>query len=164
MNQYLLNVLSSLEPSTVLEIVVFGFAIAQMLMILLTIHRERDVKELRGQVEDQRQRLIEMRAWLHGLHASQSKRAALEDKAEHEPPISLIGPQSGPQETSASKGGLAQLAKIREWEQDVVARLQSGIKGQQATMPDTASFKWFKDDPDEPCEIIEARRMISGRA
>jgi hypothetical protein len=50
-----------------------------------------------------------------------------------------------------------------EWQQEVVARLQSGLKAQQATTPAEAEFKWFKDDPNEPREIVEARQNLAAQ-
>lgn len=147
MYQDLFNVLNNLETQSTLEIAVFGFAIAQMLMILLTIRRERDVKELRAMVEDQRLRLVEIRAWLSG-RASQSKRTGSEDKSEHEPTVHVIESQSRIAESAAIKGDPTQSAKNRE--------------DQQPTMPDPAAFKWFKDDPNAPHSIVEARRMVGG--
>lgn len=48
-----------------------------------------------------------------------------------------------------------------EWQQEVAARLQSGLKAQQATTPAEAEFKWFKDDPNEPREIVDARQSLA---
>jgi hypothetical protein len=163
MYQEVLNVLNNLENQIVLEIAVFGFAIAQMLMILLTIRRERDVKELRAIVEDQRLRLVEMRAWLSGVRTSQARPAASENKSEREPTAHVIESQSRITESAPPKDDPLLLAKTREWEQDVLARIQSGVKAQQPTMPDAAAFKWFKDDPN-PSHSIPAQRMVSGSA
>ena len=45
-----------------IAIIVMGIAVVQALTILLTFRRERDVKELRELVDEQRLRLAELRA------------------------------------------------------------------------------------------------------
>src|SRR5271168_4882998 len=67
-----IGLMNNLEPASALEVAVLGMAIAQVLMIVLTIRRERDVNELRELVEEQRLRLSELRAWLAGRNASQT--------------------------------------------------------------------------------------------
>ena len=44
--------MDNLELVSILEVAVFGLAIAQMLLIILTVRRERDIKELRDLVEE----------------------------------------------------------------------------------------------------------------
>ena len=68
--------MNDLELINVLEVAVFGLALAQILTIILTFRRERDVEDLRELVEGQRLRLAELRAWLAGRSASQSRRIA----------------------------------------------------------------------------------------
>jgi translation initiation factor 2B subunit (eIF-2B alpha/beta/delta family) len=143
-----------IEFVRVFEVIVFGLAIAQMLLILLTLYRERDVRDLRDQIEEQHLRLMEMRAWLAGLRASQSKQLAPENK-----------PESGASAYDAASEELrpsstAQAAKTREWEQDVATRLQASIKTQQTETSSVNGFKWFKDDPNEPPGIAEARQIV----
>jgi hypothetical protein len=142
--------MNNLELVSVLEIAVFGLAIAQMLTILLTVRRERDVKELRELVEDQRLRLVELRAWLAGRSASQSRRTASESERDPEPTADVKASESGmpPQETRAPEDNLARSAKALEWQHEVAGRLQEG-------------FKWFKDDPNEPREIVDARQSLA---
>jgi hypothetical protein len=67
---------------------VIAIAVAQVLTILLTIGRERDIKELREVVKElrelvdqQRLRIVELRAWLAGRNAAQPSRI----KSEREP-------------------------------------------------------------------------------
>jgi len=60
--------MDNLELVSVLEVAVFGLAITQMLLIRLTVRRERDVRDLRDLVEEQRVRLtasvaISLRLW-----------------------------------------------------------------------------------------------------
>ena len=145
--------MNNVELVSVLEVAVFGFAIAQVLMILHTIRRERDVKELRALVEDQRLRFVELKAWLAGLSASQSERMASESNRDAEPTANV----------KASEAGMPPQEKTLEWQHEVAARLRSGLIDQQATMPTGDGFKWFKDDPNEPHEIVEARRIVNGK-
>jgi hypothetical protein len=160
--------MDNLELVSILEVAVFGLAIAQMLLIILTVRRERDIKELRDLVEEQRSRLGELKAWLAGRGASQSRRIASVNKSEAEP---IAGVQKAESETPlreanqprALEDELARAAKDLEWKQDVAARLQLGIKEQQTTTQPESAFKWFKDDPNEPPEMAEARRIVNGK-
>jgi len=157
--------MNSLELVSVLEVAVFGFAIAQMLMILLTIRRERDVRELRELVEDQRLHLTELRVWLAGRSTSQSTDIASESKLELEPSGNekATGPTISVREMSPPDDAPARTAEYLEWQHDVADRLRAGINAQHARMPAADGFKWFKDDPNEPPELREARRIVSGK-
>lgn len=162
--------MNNLELVNVLEVAVFGLAIAQMLMILLTIRRERDVKDLRELVEDQRLRLAELKAWLAGRSASQSRRIASESKPGAEWTANVRVSESGMplQETKQPRTPEDDAAAMKalEWQRDVAARLQSGLKPQmppteQAPKPASAGgFKWFKDEPNE--REIAARGIVAG--
>jgi len=55
-------------------IAVFLVAAAQALTMLLTLRRERDIKELRGLFDEQRLHMVELRAWLAGRNAAQLSR------------------------------------------------------------------------------------------
>jgi hypothetical protein len=164
--------MSDLELINVLEVAVFGLAIAQMLTIILTFRRERDVKDLRELLEEQRLRLAELRAWLAGRSASQSSRIASDGKPVpdwtanlkvSESGMPMLEPKPAPREHDP-----ASEARALEWQRDVAARLRSGLKSQiptteLATPTSVSGFKWFKDDPLEPPEIAEARSMIVGQ-
>jgi hypothetical protein len=164
--------MNNLDLTSVLEVAVFGLAIAQVLTILLTIRRERDIEHLRELVEEQRLRLAELRAWLAGRNASQTRRIASERKLDPEPPANVKASESEmPLETGQPRSpedDVARATKALEWEREVAARLQSGIKGQiestrRVTTPAAEDeFKWFKDDPNEPREIAEARGIVNG--
>jgi len=131
--------MNSMELTSVLEVAVFGLAIVQALTILLTVRRERDLKELREIVHEQRLRLAQIRAWLASQNASQ-KRIASERENNLEPIAEIEAP----------KPGISQ--RDLEWQREVAARQQSGIKAHipptgQAKMPaSTQHFKWFRDD------------------
>jgi hypothetical protein len=159
--------MNNLELTSVLEVAVLGMALAQVLMIILTIRRERDVNELRELVEEQRLRVAELRAWLAGRNASQSSRISSEGKPDPEWIANVKVSESGMplQETKQPRfpeDDPARAAKAQEWKHEVAARLQSGIKALQTTTPAEDVFKWFKDDPNEPPEIVEARRVVNG--
>jgi len=164
--------MSDLELINVLEVAVFGLAIAQMLTIILTFRREREVNELRELVEEQRLRLAELRAWLAGRDASQTRRIGSERKPHPEPTANVKASESGmlveePRQSRPSEDDVARRTKALEWQREIASRLQSGLKSQmppteQATKPAAeADFKWFKDEPNEPREIA-ARGIVAG--
>jgi ribosomal protein L29 len=141
-------------------------------MIILTIRRERDINELRELVEEQRLRLAELRAWLAGRNASQTRRIGSERKPHPEPTANVKASESGmpveePRQSRPSEDDVARETKALEWQREVAARLQSGLKSrmpptEQATKPAAeAGFKWFKDEPNEPREIAP-RGIVAG--
>jgi hypothetical protein len=73
-----------------LEIAVIGIAVAQALTILLTFRRERDIKELRELVDEQRLHLVELGAWLAGRNAAQLSRMKSEREPVSEPIAEII--------------------------------------------------------------------------
>ncbi len=132
--------MNNLDSTSVLEITVLGLAIAQALMIILTIRRERDVNDLRELVEQQRVRLVELRAWLAGQNAAQPRRIAPERRPRPEP-----------------------RADVREAGSEMPPPA-TGRPPRQPTAPTAEdSSKLFKDDPGEPREIVEARGRVTGR-
>jgi hypothetical protein len=162
--------MNDLELINVLEIAVFGLALAQILTIILTFRRERDVEDLRELVEEQRLRLAEVRAWLAGRSASQSSRIASEGKPDPEWTANLKVSESGMPLLETKPGRYeddpAGAARALEWQRDVAARLRAGLQSQiptteQAPPTSTTDFKWFKDDPLEPPEITEARSIVA---
>jgi hypothetical protein len=154
--------MSDLELISVLEIVVFGLAIAQVLMIVLTFRRERDVKDLRELVEDQRLRLAELGAWLAGRRSSPARRIAEDESDFERTPVKTSESGMPLQSTSIPDDDLALTVKSTEWQRDIAVSLKSSVRAPNATTPTGAAFKWFKDDPNEPPELVEARRIISG--
>ena len=170
--------MSNLELTSVLEIAVFGLAIAQALTIVLTIRREKDVKDLRELVEDQRLRLVELRAWLAGRNALQTRRIASGRETSPEPTATAKAPASGmpmqeDDQPRVTEDAAARAAKALEWEREVAGRLRAGIKAETPTQQATTAadkkrssiaedgFKWFKEDQNEPHEIVEAREIVS---
>jgi hypothetical protein len=75
-----------------ITVCVIAIAVAQVLTILLTLGRERDIKELRELVNElrelvdqQRLRIVELRAWLAGRNAAQPSRIKFESEPIREP-------------------------------------------------------------------------------
>lgn len=166
--------MNNLELTSVLEVGIFGLAIAQALTILLTIRRERDVGELRELIEEQRLRLVELRAWIAGRNASQTRQIASghEKRAEAIAPVKPAMPAQEDDQSRTTEDAATLAVKTLEWQRDVAARLQAGIQAaqtQQAEMPvdklrlrtSDDKFKWFNEDPNEPREIVEAREIVA---
>ena len=94
-----------------ITVTVIAIAVAQALTILLTLGRERDIKELRELVnelrqvvDEQRLRIVELRAWLAGRNAAQPSLSKAPEPA-------------------------AQAMKVLNWQREIVAGLQAGLKG-----------------------------------
>ena len=171
--------MNNLELINVLEVAVFGLAIAQALTIILTIRRERDVKDLRELVEDQRLRLVELRAWLAGRNALQTRRIASGLETSSEPVATTAKvPASGmptqeDNQPRVTEEAAARAAKAFQWEREVAGRLRAGIKAETPAQQATTAadkkrssiaedgFKWFKEDQNEPHEIVQAREIVS---
>jgi hypothetical protein len=167
-----------------LTVTVIAIAVAQALTILLTIGRERDIKELRElvnelreHVDEQRLRIVELRAWLAGRNAVQPSRIT----SEREPtgnsvkaPELVITPKDLPETIHPRpiEDEAAQAMKAHDWSREIVAGLRAGLKvgAPDAMQPGTAgdeaervtkAFKWFKEDAGEPREIGEAREIVA---
>jgi len=72
-----------------LTVCVIAIAVAQILTVLLTIGRERDIKklrelvsELREVVDEQRLKIVELKAWLAGRNAAQLSRIRIKSESE----------------------------------------------------------------------------------
>jgi hypothetical protein len=83
-----------------ITVTVIAIAVAQALTILLTIGRERDIKELRELVnelrelvDEQRVRIVELRSWLAGRNAAQPSRIRSEREPIREPIANNIKPE-----------------------------------------------------------------------
>ena len=102
-----------------ITLTVIAIAVAQALTILLTIGRERDIKklrelvnELREHVDEQRLRIVELRAWLAGRNAAQPK--ALEPAI-----TSKDLPET--KEPRANEDEAARAARSLNWSREIVA-------------------------------------------
>jgi len=111
-------------------ILVFCIAIAQALTILLTIRRERDVKELREFVDHQRLHNVKLTAWLAGNRSAAShrlKKPKREKSATGEPKANnnkLLGPPKSPVAPSQPRIAENEAA----WQRDILAGLRTGLK------------------------------------
>jgi hypothetical protein len=130
-----------------LEITVclIAIAVAQVLTILLTIGRERDIKalrehlnELRAHLDEQRLRIVELRAWLAGRSAAQPSRIKSESEPLSEPITSNIRapePVVIPKDLAetiqprTTVDEAAQAMKAQDWSREIVAGLRAGLKG-----------------------------------
>src|SRR5579863_431078 len=184
--------MSNLAVTDILEVAVFGLAVVQALMIVLTLRRERDVEELREIVDQQRIRLVELTAWLAGRNSSQPRRirSEREQLAEAKMGEPEASPKDSPEtvQPRITDDEAARAAKTLSWQREITARLQAGLKeGASPTAPPkpreglpredlpeqpapaedalkrtTKKFNWFRQDPDEPREIVEARKVVAG--
>ena len=123
-----------------LTVTVIAIAVAQALTILLTIGREKDIKELRElvnelreHVDEQRLRIVELRAWLAGRNAVQPSRIT----SEREPiassikaPELVITPKDLPEtiHPRPTEDEAAQAMKAHDWSREIVAGLRAGLK------------------------------------
>jgi hypothetical protein len=181
-------------------IAVFLIAVAQALTVLLTIRRERDIKELARLVDKQRLHMVELTAWLAGRNAAQPRRPKSErdpaaDSAKaSEPATAKDLPASAPTRTAEVEA--AQSMKVLNWQRHILAGLRAGLKAKEVapmepaitgapeagTTPKelsdtdtmqsnvtedepkraTKAFRWFKEDANEPHEIVSAREIVAG--
>jgi hypothetical protein len=187
---------------TVVIIAVFLVAVAQALTILLTIRRERDIKELARLVDKQRLHIVELTAWLAGRNAAQPRRP----KSEREPVSDLTADSAKASEPATAKDlpataptrtaevEAAQAMKVLNWQRHILAGLRAGLKAKGVAPPEPAitgapepgttpkessdtmqpsvtedepkraakAFRWFKEDANEPHEIVSAREIVAG--
>ena len=136
--------MNNLEITAVLELAVIAIAVAQALTILLTIRRERDVKELRELVDQQRLRIVELRAWFAGRKAVQPSRI----KSQSDPIREPTANNTNASEPAITSKDLPDAKRPSATEDEL----------KRATKP----FKWFKEDADEPREIVGAREIFAG--
>jgi hypothetical protein len=177
--------MNNLSVTEILEFAVFGLAVAQALTILLTIRRERDIDDLRELVDQQRLRLVELTAWLAGRNSAQPRQITSErETMAKKVPEVKPGDLSEAMQQRAPEDEAARAEKALNWQREIAARLQEGLKGSTLPIEDTKTpealpdhqqtstaegslqrttkaFNWFRKDPDEPREIAEARKMVA---
>jgi len=154
---------------------VIAIAVAQALTILLTIGRERDIKELRElvnelreHVDEQRLRIVELRAWLAGRNAAQPKAP--------EPAItSKELPET--KQPRANEDEAVRAAKSLNWSREIVAgQRRFGQKGDtppepaitpndNTVRPSTTEdeLEWSKADAKEASEIVASQKLAITR-
>jgi hypothetical protein len=166
--------MNDLELTNVLMVAVFGLAIAQVLTILLTNRRERDVRDLRELIEQQRLQLIELGAWIAGRAASQTRQIASRGEARAEQ-IAYAKTGKPTQEDDQPRGAedaALRAAKELEWQRDIASRLQAGLQAAQTPQAEArinksgssasdVSFRWSEVKPSEPRELVESREAVA---
>jgi hypothetical protein len=122
-----------------LTVAVVVLAIAQVLTLLLTVGRDREIKQLRELVTEQRIHIAELRAWISGrMQGAQPRRIKkLGRGPAPEPTV-----QGRPEELRADT---QQPANEPETEEDASRRM-------------TKVIRWFKEDADKAREIVAARQ------
>jgi hypothetical protein len=125
-------------------IAVFLIGVAQALTILLTIRRERDIKELAGLVDKQRLHIVELTAWLAGRNAAQPRRPKSEREPVSDPtagnpkalePATEL-PATAPTRTAEVEA--AQAMKVLNWQRHILAGLRAGLKAKEVAPPEPA--------------------------
>jgi type II secretory pathway component PulM len=130
-----------------LTIAVIAIALAQALTILLTMGREREIKKLRELVTQQRIFIGEIKGWLtrERIELAQPRRM----KPDHEPMADEIkAPEIKAPEPAITPRDLSDTIRPSPTEDELKRA--------------TKTFKWFKEDADEPREIVEARKIVAG--
>ena len=130
-----------------ITVTVFAIAVAQALTILLTVGRERDIKELRELVnelrelvDEQRVRIVELRAWIAGRNTAQPSRI----KSEREPVREPIANKIKTPEPAITPKDFPNTIRPSPIE-DELKRAANAIS-------------WLKHDADKAREIVAARQ------
>jgi hypothetical protein len=157
-----------------LTIAVVALAFAQALTILLTIGREREIKQLRELITEQRTLIAQMRAWMSGrMQSAQPRRM----KADREPMRESKAPPVKPptqvetredttkglttakptQEPIAEKKAQKPEIKLKDLHDTVKPRTPEDETKEDATKRLTKVTDWLKDDAAKAREIVAAR-------
>ena len=122
-----------------LTIAVMVLAVAQVLTIFLTIGRDREIKQLRELIIEQRIHIAELRAWINGrMQSTQPRRIKKPDPEPAPEPTAQAPPKQPP--TSMQR-----ITNEPEAEEDASKRM-------------TKVIRWFKEDVDKAREIVAARQ------
>jgi hypothetical protein len=159
-----------------LTFTVIAIAVAQVLTILLTIGRERDIKELRDLVHElrelvdqQRVRIGELRAWIAGRNAAQPSRIKSEREPIREPiannikaPEPAITPKDFPSAIRPSpiEDELKRAAKAIDWLKEDANKAREFVAARQigsTTKPITMLGVHTAQEVD--AEILEMQRL-----
>jgi hypothetical protein len=157
-----------------LTIAVVALAFAQALTILLTIGREREIKQLRELITEQRILIAQMRAWMSGrMQSAQPRRI----KADREPMRESKAPPVKPpnqvetredttkglttakptQEPIAEKKAQKPEIKLKDLHDTVKPRTPEDETKEDATKRLTKVTDWLKEDVAKAREIVAAR-------
>ena len=123
-----------------LTIAIMVLAVAQVLTLVLTLGRDREIKQLRELIIEQRIHIAELRAWINGrMQGAQSRRIRKpEREATPEPTVQVRPKEPRP-------GNSQQPTNAPETEDDASKRM-------------TKVIRWFKEDVDKAREIVAARQ------
>jgi hypothetical protein len=154
-----------------ITVTIIAIAVAQVLTILLTIGRERDIKELRELVNElrevvdgQRLRIVELTAWLAGRSAAQPSRI----KSEREPTdpaknVEALSPTPNDLPQSIQRPSIedeaAKAMKTLSWSREIVAGLQAGLKARAP--PDSAVTPKDPTDTKRPSTAEDEPRQAN---
>jgi hypothetical protein len=152
-----------------LTIAVIAIAVAQALTILLTMGREREIKKLREQLNQQRLHIADLRAWLAGWNAAQ--RIKTEREPIREPiadnmkaPEPAITPKDLPETTNVDEAARALKAInwLKEMESAQPRRMKpEPIAEPEPTItPDTTRPRLTEDEIKEAIGDAEKARKI----
>jgi len=142
--------MNNLEITVILEISIIGLAVVQALTILLTIRRERDIKELRELVDEQKLHIVELRAWLARRNAARPSRARKPAKM----PRELLETKTIQPRTTEDEA--AQAVKFPNRPREIVANLQPTVPPSTAEAEFermTKAINWLKEDADKAQKI-----------
>jgi hypothetical protein len=144
--------MNNLEITAILEISIVGLAVAQALTILLTIHRERDIKELRELVDEQKLHIVELRAGLARRNAARPSRAPKPAKM----PRELLETKTIQPRTTEDEA--AQAIKVVNWPREIVQPKVPPSTAEDELKRATKAIDWLKEEADKANEVVEARR------
>ena len=116
-----------------LVIAVIAIAVAQVLTMLLTIGREREIKQLRERINEQRIIIVELRAWVVGIVQSAQPRR-MKSEPIREPTVKV--PEPAPKQPPDT------LPPRPTEDED---RMNKAIN-------------WLKEDADKAREVVSALR------
>jgi hypothetical protein len=154
-----------------LTIAVIAIAIAQALTMLLTIGREREIKKLREQLNQQRLHIVDLRAWLAGWNAAQ--RIKTEREPIREPiannmkaPEPAITPKDLPETTNADEA--ARALKAINWLKEMESaqphrhRMIPEPIAEPTITPDTTRPRLTEDEiKEEIGDAEDARKIVA---
>jgi hypothetical protein len=145
--------------------VVFFIALAQALTILLTIRRERDVKELRELVDAQRLHNVELKALLVGRSTAWPRLKKSKRETRGEAPIrdpiannnkssekTILPVAISPSLTAENEA--ARAVKVIDWQREIIAGLRAGLKG-TALEESAKTPNGLPDTPNAPENELE---------
>jgi hypothetical protein len=138
----------NLGSTVILEISVIGLAVAQALTILLTFRRERDIKELRELVDEQKLHIVELRAGLARRNAARPSRAPKPAKM----PRELLETKTIQPRTTEDEA-----AQVN-WPREIVQPKVPPSTAEDELKRATKAIDWLKEEADKANEVVEARR------